>query len=471
MKKTKSKSNNIMKAAYIFFALFLLLMGYFSYFLLFTAKDVVNNPYNKRQEAFANKVVRGKIYSSNYDVLAQTIVDESGNETRVYPYDNLFAQTVGYNTNGKLGLELEYNYNLLSSDANGFEKIINEFKDKKNIGNNIITTLDVDTQKTASNALGNNSGAIIVLEPDTGKVLAMVSKPDFNPNQISEIYDELVANNEETSLNNRVTTGLYTPGSTFKIFTLLEFIRENKATYENYKYQCTGSITTDGITVSCYNNTVHGSENLLSSFANSCNSSFINLGLTLNKTQFTKNNNKLLFNSKLPLKFSYSESEFNLDENTTNFMTAQTVMGQGETRVTPIHMAMVVSAIANEGVLMDPYMVEYIENYQGTVVEKFQSKKYGKLIKASEAEILKTYMREVVLHGTASELNSNLYTAYGKTGTAQIDSGGKENSWFVGYAEKDGKKIAVAIVFEQVNPGQKYGVNAAKQIFDEYFNS
>lgn len=469
--KMKTKSNNIMKTAYIFFALFLLLMVYFTSFLLFTAKDVVNNPYNKRQEAFAEKVVRGKIYSNSYELLAQTVVDESGNETRVYPFDNLFAQTVGYNSNGKLGLELQYNYNLLSSDANGFEKIINEFKAEKNIGNNIITTLDVDAQKSASDALGNNSGAVIVLEPETGKILAMVSKPDFNPNQINEIYDELIANEEETSLNNRATMGLYTPGSTFKIFTLLEFIRENKDTYENYTYQCTGSITTDGITVSCFNNTVHGNENLLSSFANSCNSSFINLGLTLDKTNFASNCNKLLFNSELPLDFSYRKSEFNLDANTTNFMTAQTVMGQGETRVTPIHMAMMISAIANQGVLMQPYMVEYIENYQGTVIEKIQPQKYGKLIKSSEAEILKNYMREVVINGTASELNSNLYTAYGKTGTAQIDSGGKENSWFVGFAEKDGKKIAVAIVFEEVNPGQKYGVNAAKQIFDEYFNS
>lgn len=460
-----------MKSAYIFFALFLLLMGYFSYFLLFTADDVVNNPYNKRQDTFAEKVVRGKIYSNSYDILAETVVDESGVETRVYPFDNLFAQTVGYNTNGKLGLELQYNYNLLSSDANAFEKIINEFKGEKNIGNNIVTTLDVDLQQSAYNALGNNNGAVIILEPETGKVLAMISKPDFDPNQIEEIYDELIADEEETSLNNRATMGLYTPGSTFKIFTLLEFIRENNTIYENYSYQCTGSITTDGTTVSCYNNTVHGSENLLSSFANSCNSSFINLGLTLNKATFASNNKKLLFNSELPINFSYSKSEFVLNEDSTDFMTAQTVMGQGETRVTPIHMAMIASAIANEGVLMEPFLVEYIENYQGTVTQKFSSKKYSQLITKSESEILKTYMREVVVSGTASELNSDSYTAYGKTGTAQIDSGGKENSWFVGFAEKDGKKIAIAIVFEEVNPGQKYGVAAAKQIFDEYFNS
>lgn len=466
----KNNSNNIMKSAFIFFALFIMLIGYMSYFLLFPADEVVNNPYNKRQDTFVNKVVRGKIYSSSYDVLAETQVDDSGNESRVYPYGDLFAQTVGYNTNGKLGIELQYNYNLLSSHANVFEKLFNEFKGEKNTGDNVITTFDVSLQKTAYNALGNYSGAIVVIEPSTGKILSMVSKPDFDPNQINQIYDSIVSNEDDTSLNNRATLGLYTPGSTFKIFTLLEYIRQYDD-YQTYTYQCTGSIDAEGTIISCYNNTVHGSENLLSSFANSCNTSFINLGLNLDKNEFSQDLEGLLFNTRLPVSFPYSESRFELSSDTGMFMTAQTVMGQGETLVSPLHMAMFISAIANNGTLMEPYMVDHLENYQGTVFKKYNPQEYGNLVTSNEAETLKTYMREVVVNGTARELNSNMYTAYGKTGTAELNSQGLENSWFVGYAEQDGEKVAVAVVFEKVYPGQKYGVIAAKQIFDEYFKS
>ncbi len=471
-KKNKGELNsgNIIKTAYIFFALFILLIGYLSYFLIFQSSDVVNNPYNKRQEAFVENVIRGTVYSRDYDILATTNVDDDGTESRVYPYANLFAQSIGYNTNGKLGVELFYNYDLLTSDTNFFEKLVNEFKDEKDIGNNVITTFDVELQEVADDAIGDNKGAIIAIDPDTGEILSMISKPDFNPNEIEVIYDDIINDDSQTSLINRTTQGLYTPGSIFKLFTLYEYIKENPD-YENYNYQCNGSVLVEDVKISCFNNTVHGYEDLLESFANSCNSSFINLGLTLDKENFQNTCEELLFNNYLSVDFSYNKSELNINENTSDFMMAQTVMGQGETLVTPLHMAMIISSIANDGVLMKPYMVKYVENYQGKVIKETDNEKYGSFFTEDECEVLKKYLREVVLLGTASELNTEQYTVYGKTGTAQIDSGDNENSWFIGYGEKDGEKLVVAVVFEEVKPGSKYGVLAAKQLFDEYFKS
>ena len=471
-KKNKGELNsgNIIKTAYIFFALFILLIGYLSYFLIFQSSDVVNNPYNKRQEAFVENVIRGTVFSRDYDILATTNVDDDGTESRVYPYANLFAQSIGYNTNGKLGVELFYNYDLLTSDTNFFEKLINEFKDEKDIGNNVITTFDVELQEVADDAIGDNKGAIIAIDPDTGEILSMISKPDFNPNEIEVIYDDIINDDSQTSLINRTTQGLYTPGSIFKLFTLYEYIKENPD-YENYNYQCNGSVLVEDVKISCFNNTVHGYEDLLESFANSCNSSFINLGLTLDKDNFQNTCEELLFNNYLSVDFSYNKSKLNINENTSDFMMAQTVMGQGETLVTPLHMAMIISSIANDGVLMKPYMVKYVENYQGKVIKETDNEKYGSFFTEDECEVLKKYLREVVLSGTASELNIEQYTVYGKTGTAQIDSGDNENSWFIGYGEKDGEKLVVAVVFEEVKPGSKYGVLAAKQLFDEYFKS
>ena len=471
-KKNKGELNsgNIIKTAYIFFALFSLLIGYLSYFLIFQSSDVVNNPYNKRQEAFVENVIRGTVFSRDYDILATTNVDDDGTESRVYPYANLFAQSIGYNTNGKLGVELFYNYDLLTSDTNFFEKLINEFKDEKDIGNNVITTFDVELQEVADDAIGYNKGAIIAIDPDTGEILSMISKPDFDPNKIEVIYDDIINDDSQTSLINRTTQGLYTPGSIFKLFTLYEYIKENPD-YENYNYQCNGSVLVEDVKISCFNNTVHGYEDLLESFANSCNSSFINLGLTLDKENFQNTCEELLFNNYLSVDFSYNKSELNINENTSDFMMAQTVMGQGETLVTPLHIAMIISSIANDGVLMKPYMMKYVENYQGKVIKETDNEKYGSFFTEDECEVLKKYLREVVLSGTASELNTEQYTVYGKTGTAQIDSGDNENSWFIGYGEKDGEKLVVAVVFEEVKPGSKYGVLAAKQLFDEYFKS
>lgn len=155
-----------------------------------------------------------------------------------------------------------------------------EFHDQKNIGDNVVTTLDVDLQSAAYNALGDNKGAVVIMEPSTGKVLAMVSKPSFDPNSVAANWDAL--NSDENSvLLNRATQGLYAPGSTFKIVTTLEYMREHPDDYNSYSYNCTGSITYGDTTIPCANHAVHGAEDLASSFANSCNSSFCNIGMSL----------------------------------------------------------------------------------------------------------------------------------------------------------------------------------------------
>ncbi|OYP02111.1 hypothetical protein CG709_10690 [Lachnotalea glycerini] len=213
----------------MFVGLFVLLMGYFVYFNIVKSPSIINSSYNTRQDLFAKKVIRGKIVSSDGKILAQTVVSEDGTESREYPYDNMYAHVVGYASKGKAGLESLMNFNLLTSNAPLMERIIKEFKGVKNTGDNVVTTLDSKLQETAYKALGSNNGAVVVMEADTGRILAMVSKPDYNPNDIDTIWDSLVAtdNTEDSSLLNRATQGKYPPGSTFKILTLMEYIREN----------------------------------------------------------------------------------------------------------------------------------------------------------------------------------------------------------------------------------------------------
>lgn len=466
--KKSNKNNQIMNMTYIFAGLFLVMMGYFVYFQFFVGDNIINNTYNKRQEVFEAVVKRGDIVTEEGEILATTETDKDGNETRKYPFGNLFSHAVGISTHGKSGIELEWDYRLLSADVNIIERVGNEFKNQKTDGNNIVTTLDVDLQKAAYNALGSNDGAVIAMDPATGKIFAMVSKPDFDPNSIDTDWDNIISDENNSCLLNRATNGLYTPGSTFKLFTFLEYIREH-SDYRNYRYLCEGRITIGENTVKCYNGHSHGEVDLFESFAKSCNSSFINIGKELDLNKYIKTINDLFFNSELPTKLEYKPSRFVLDESASDFDVMQTVIGQGKTQVTPFHMAIIASAIANDGLIMEPYIVSEIRNHNNSLVKKYSPAKYGKIFTDDELKLIREAMGDVVKYGTGTALQSTAYNAYGKTGTAEINSGENAHSWFVGYGENGKKKLVVCVLMEKMPPGSTPAVPVARKILDTYF--
>ncbi|WP_455718077.1 penicillin-binding transpeptidase domain-containing protein [Anaerosporobacter sp.] len=470
--KTKRRSSNreILVVTYIFIGLFVLLLANFAHFLFADSKAVINNTYNKRQDLLAERVVRGQILGNKGEVLAQTIEDDDGNSKRVYPYRDMFVHVVGRFDKGKTGIELSENFNMLTSNANPIEKIINELSEKKNVGDNIVTTLDVELQKVAYDALGNHKGAVVVSEPSTGKILAMVSKPDYDPNQITSQWENLTDDSDNNSaLINRATQGLYPPGSTFKIVTALQYMREN-SNYKKFKYTCNGSFTVDGMTINCYNHKVHGTVDLKTAFAKSCNATFASIGTKLSKKSWLSTCDSLLFNSELPLPFSYKTSSFTLNSDSEDTLTSQTSIGQGNTLITPMHNLMIVSAIANGGTLMKPYVVDHIENYVGDVVSKNMPSSYGDLMTAKEAKALTDMMEEVVSDGTGYKLSSSKYQAAGKTGSAEYDSGKSSHAWFVGFAPSDNPQIAVSVIVEGAGTGSDYAVPIAKKIMDNYFS-
>lgn len=468
--KRRGTNREILVVTYIFIGLFVMLLANFSYFLFADSKSVINNTYNKRQDLLAERVIRGQILGNSGEVLAQTIEDDEGNSKRVYPYKDLFVHVVGRFDKGKTGIELSENFNLLTSNANPIEKIFNELSEKKNVGDNIVTTLDVELQKVAYNALGNHKGSVVVLEPSTGKILAMVSKPDYDPNQITSLWNDLVDDSENNSaLINRATQGLYPPGSTFKIVTALQYMREH-SDYKKFKYTCKGSITIGDMKINCYNNKVHGTVNLETALAKSCNTAFAYIGTKLNKNSWLSTSESLLFNTELPLPFPYKKSSFTLNSSSEKTLAAQTAIGQGNTLISPMHNLLLVSAIANGGTLMKPYVVDHIENYVGNIVSKNMPSTFGNLMTAKEAQTLTDMMEEVVNDGTAYRLSSNRYQAAGKTGSAEFNSGKSSHAWFVGFAPSDNPKIAVSVIVEGAGTGSDYAVPIAKKIMDTYFN-
>lgn len=470
-KKIKNpNAKYIMFVTYVFVGIFVGMLGYMVYYNAVCAPETINSSYNKRQDIFAEKIIRGKILANDGTILAQTNVAGDGSETREYPYDRMFAHVVGYSAKGKAGIELNANFKLLDSHAFLLERIKNTIKGEKNIGDDVVSTLDVQLQRIAYDSLGKYKGAVIVMEPESGKILAMVSKPDYNPDEIESTWSSLHENSAQDSpLLNRVTHGVYPPGSTFKIITALAYIRQNK-NYENYSYDCTSSITKDDVTINCYHNKTHGTVDLPTSFAKSCNSSFANIGLSLDRNKFRETCDGLLFNQKLPLSFSYKQSSVTISETLDADEVMQTSIGQGKTQMTPLHMALITSAIANNGILMKPYFIDSVQNYSGTVIKEYHSKEMAKLMTTQEAEALQKLMRGVVTEGTASKLNTSGYEAYGKTGSAEYGTEkGKSHSWYTGYATKDGKSIVTTIIVEGAGSGSEYAVPIAGKLYQNYF--
>lgn len=453
-----------------FLVLFAVVIGYLGYFTATSEQEMINNSYNSRQEILLSRNYRGTIYSRDGEVLAETVLDSEQNETRSYPFGNLFSHVVGYSTQGRMGVEALANYYLINTSTSLSNKAANDLAGVKNPGDSVYTTLDVQIQEVADSELSIYRGAVVVTEISTGKVLAMVSHPDFDPNEIQDIWDSLVENDSSSVLLNRATQGLYPPGSTFKIMTALEYIRENPVDYDQYSFNCPGYFTSGGSRINCYHGANHGQVGFTRSFAKSCNASFANIGMGLDRNAFAETLEELLFGQELPLTLTHVRSSVDVSEEMSLDSMLQTSIGQGTTQITPMHLNMITCAIANDGVLMKPYFIDHVENDAGNIIKSFKPSAYGRLMSEEEAEVLTRLMTEVVESGTAAKLSGLTYTAAGKTGSAEYNNiKGDSHAWFTGFAPADNPEVCVTIIVEGAGSGGDYAVPIAKRIFDAYF--
>lgn len=465
-------NNGILGITYLIVALFLGLAVYMGYFLQVRSEDVINNSYNARLDSFSDRIVRGKIMAGDGTVLAETQVDAEGNETRVYYYGSVFDHAVGYSTKGKTGIEALANFYLLTSHVNLLEQVGNELSGRKNPGDNVYTTLDAELQQAAYAALGDRKGVVIAMEPDTGKVLAMVSKPGYDPNTLLQDWDRLTGeDNGEGQLLNRATQGLYPPGSTFKIVTALEYMREHPNNYRDYQFDCSGVYENGDYRIKCYHSTAHGHQDFTLAFANSCNGAFSSLGLGLNLGGFRNTAKDLLFNSPLPITgLPYKQGSFNMEPGADTWEILQTSIGQGTTQITPMHNAMITAAIANGGTLMKPYFLDSVETAGGEEIKKFMPASYGSLMTAGEAAGLTELMRAVVTEGTGSAVRTDAYTVAAKTGSAEFETGKETHAWFTGFAPAESPRLVVTVLVEEGGSGGRVAAPIARQLFDIYMS-
>lgn len=452
-------------------AVFFLAMGiYYAYYIVAVSDEAINNSYNPRISSMKENVNRGSILSSNGTVLAETVLNDENEQVRVYPFGELFAHPVGYSTMKTTGLERFLNFSLLTSHESLTQKIYYDLMEMRYEGDSVYTTLDVELQQVVWDAMGDYNGAAVVMEPSTGKILALVSKPGYNPNTLTEDWNELVsAENTSANLLNRATQGIYPPGSTFKILTILEYIRENPDTWQDVTFECDGSFEYgDGLVLNCYDGHAHGTVDIASGLAQSCNGINAWLGLSLDREKFMKLCESFGFNSTIPIEIGSSMSKISMDDTTSDWVMMLTSIGLGTVTETPLQNALITCAIANDGVIMRPTLVEAIVNEQWDVVEEYKPEKYLTPITEEEAAILTELMEGTISTGSGAAGGSDYFSVAGKTGSADYDSEGNCHAWFTAFAPTENPEIVISIVLEEGQLGGTYAAPIAKTIFEYY---
>lgn len=436
--------------------LFFSIIGYLTYIQIFKAEELATHPYNKRQTAREERTIRGTIYDRNGTVLAETKTNDEDTMERVYPYNQLYSHLIGYSSKqyGKAGIESYFNRQLLAlnNNDNPMARIKQSITGEKIRGNDLLLTIDHELQKKAESLLRGKTGSIVALNPKTGEVLAMVSKPDYNPNNLAENWEQLTGD-EKSPLLNRSLSGLYPPGSIYKPIIAAAALKNGNV---DTNYNCTGSITVDGYTLTDANKRGHGNIDLRRSIIVSCNTNFARIGVDLGSKAVTEISMDFLMNGKLNSDMPITSNRYPYNNMSPTDLAAVSI-GQGRLLVTPIHMAAVASTFANKGIMMSPYVVEEVLSADGRVLEVGKSEGI-QIISEDIANEVTEMMVAAVREGTGTNARISGVDVAGKTGTAENETGAS-HSWFMGFAPAHDPQIAAAVILE--SEGRSGGAAAA----------
>ena len=438
--------------------LFLALVTYLLWFNTFRAKDVYTNSYNKRQWESEQQVQRGEIYSQDGVLLAETEIDGDA-RIRKYPKGRLYSHIIGYCSQvyGKTQLEMSHDDDLIGKGT--ISLTLNEIKH----GNNLNLTINDELQEYAYEQLDGRDGAIVAMEPTTGQILAMVSLPDFNPETIEKDWPSMMED-ENSPFLARATQGLYPPGSTYKIVTAAG-VYDNGMTTETFDDE--GLFKKDDVTVYNYNKESFGKLDIKTAFEVSSNYVFCTLGYEMGADAVKAEAEKFGVNKSFDFDIPVSQSQIQYKK-MTDLDGALVSIGQGGLVMTPLHVAMMASAVANNGKMMKPYLVETVTTENGTVIGQTKPSVLYDSIGTACADYIEDMMIGVVEDGTGTGAQISGITVAGKTGTAENETD-KDHAWFVGYAPVENPTICVAVVLENAaTSGGKSAVPIAKNIIRKF---
>ena len=433
-------------------ALFLIIVLYLTYFTIFTAPDIVNSNYNQRVWEKEERILRGKIYDRSGTVLAESKETEEG-QKRVYPFGSLYAHTIGYNsrTYGKTNVELAFNDYLLKTQS-VIDVLKNEKHDNSHFskGANISLTLDNGMTQLAAQLMANDNGSVVALSPITGEVYCLYSNPSFDPNE-----DKLIKNwdklneSEGAPFFARATQGLYAPGSTFKVISAAAGI---KAGYEQFTTNDEGKTIIGGKEFKNAGVKAYGNISMNDAIRVSSNVYFTELSAKIGKDVLEETTEDFYITKKIPFDIPTGAAKLDFDSFDKAEL-ASVSIGQGKLQVSPFNMALAACAVANDGVIMRPYMVEEAFYDSGESVYNAATDTLSRPIDSETAHMLTEYMKECVSWGTGTAARVSGIEVAGKTGTAENERKGKTHAWFIGFAPADNPQIAICVMKEYSGRG------------------
>ena len=430
-----------------------------SWFQVVRADHLKTDPRNPRPALSERGKERGLIITADGTVVARSVPEEEGRSfRREYPQGAVFAHVVGYSSFlvGDNGLEAAYSPELRSRRDLTISDLVAVILGRDLRPKNLEITIDPVLQRAALEALGDNRGAVIALDPRTGAVLAAVSSPSYDPELLlgddAAQHWEILLTDTAQPIRDRGTKELYAPGSTFKTVitaTALDTGIAGPGTVfdDPVEFDLPGSSATisnfaarpcnDGVSVT-----------LLEGFVRSCNTTFADLSIQLGAGDIAITSEALGFNQDLDYEWPIPHAVWPTDELVSDDAAlAQSGIGERNVRATPLHMAMVASAVANNGVVANPYLVKRVFDADGQTVATTEPSVLGRAMGIDTASMLAQMMERVVTEGTGRRAAVPGVRVAGKTGTASGQRG-FSNPWFIGFAPVDNPSIALAVLIE-----------------------
>jgi len=448
----------------LFAFLFAVLLLFTSRWTVFEASSLEDNPDNRRPLIEEQRIPRGLIFASDgRTVLARSRGQGRGQNrtyTRTYPTGGTFAHPVGFSylKNGRRGLELSRNDDLVGEEDE-FESILSGLESRDREGNDVVTTLDVRGTEAAVNGLAGRKGAVVALEPQTGKVRVMVSIPEYNPNLIPSQIGQLNNDRENQPLLNRTTQELYPPGSTFKTVTATAAL-DSGAIKPETVIDGSSPKEISGVPLENAGGESFGQISITDALTNSVNTVWAQVGEQIGEDTLVEYMRRFGFYEDpqldypsfqmIPSGIINGDGDY-VDE---GFDVGRVAIGQGglegEIRAAPLQMAQVAAAIANGGRLMKPRLTDRIVRKDGRVKERIQPDLQSVVMKPETSEQLAAMMSRVVEEGTGTAAALAGITVAGKTGTAEVGANREfTQPWFICFAPVEDPRMAVAVTVER----------------------
>jgi peptidoglycan glycosyltransferase len=465
-------------------ALFAILIGFTSYWSVFDAEALKDKEANKRPLLEQQQIRRGRILAADGTVIARSVAKGQGDARRYvrrYPQGSLYGHPIGYSFVRQGDSEFEEFHNdELVGEGSEFSSIFDELTGKTQEGNDVATNIEPVAQLTAMEGLrAAGFGAVVAIEPSSGRVKVLASNPPYDPNRVPYELSKLNLNTFETPLLDRATQGRYPPGSTFKVVTAAAGLESGVIGPET-TIDAPGSLEVEGQPLENDFGISWGPIPLDTALTNSVNTWFAQLGQQVGQDELFETMQEFGFNSTPPIDLPsegeesqvsksgvYSEGELLTRDDPVDL--ARVAIGQERLLVTPLQMAMVAAAVANEGKLMKPQIWSRVIDPDGRVVESLDPSEYSEPVSAETAADLTVAMEGVVEEGTGTNAAISGVAVAGKTGTAETpynDSCGggtdENQAWFIGFAPADDPEIAIAATVECTT---EFGGDVAAPIF------